>query len=49
MRESKKGPETQRADYPHAQRAIGAHARSAAKCYEDFKKLTGAILNRAAD
>lgn len=32
-----------------AEGAIGAHAQSVAKCYEDFKKLTKAILNRAAD
>jgi len=32
-----------------AEGAIGAHAQSAAKCYEDFKKLSEAILNRVAD
>jgi chromosome partitioning protein len=32
-----------------AEGAIGAHAQSVAKCYEDFKKLTKAILNRATD
>ncbi|MCP5106150.1 MAG: ParA family protein [bacterium] len=32
-----------------AEGAIGAHAQSVSKCYTDFKQLTKAILNHAAD